>query len=336
MNSSPKPIIEISQIDFDRFHNDIFMAGKPAIIKNLVNDWPCIKSGQTGLDNLAKLIKSYSSNKTVGLSMLKHEYDGRFFFKPNMDGFNYTNYMAPLHDVIDWLIEQQNDPLSDSAYMQALDITNLMPAFAHDHPMPLLKSDIRPTMWIGNSLRTQTHCDFQSNIACVVSGKRRFTLFPPDQAENLYIGPIENTPGGVPLSMVSLDEPDLARFPKFKNALEFAQSAELNPGDAIYIPYGWWHHVRSEGPLNILVNYWWNGQTIASPMAALYASILTIRDLPEHEKIVWKRMLDTYVFGDTKQAVEHIPQSVQGILGPLTEASIRQAVVSIKSQLGIK
>ena len=34
--------------------------------------------------------------------------------------------------------------------------------------------------------------------------------------------------------------------------------ADLEPGDAIYIPALWWHAVQATGELNVLVNYWWN------------------------------------------------------------------------------
>ena len=33
--------------------------------------------------------------------------------------------------------------------------------------------------------------------------------------------------------------------------------ADLQPGDALYIPSLWWHHVESIGVLNTMVNYWW-------------------------------------------------------------------------------
>lgn len=80
------------------------------------------------------------------------------------------------------------------------------------------------------------HFDLSSNIACVVGGRRRFTLFPPDQVSNLYIGPFEFNVSGSPISMASLKSPDLARFPRFAEALRNSRSAELAPGDAIFIP----------------------------------------------------------------------------------------------------
>jgi quercetin dioxygenase-like cupin family protein len=52
--------------------------------------------------------------------------------------------------------------------------------------------------------------------------------------------------------------PDLDRFPRFVSALKVAQAAELSPGDAIFIPRDWFHHVEAIERFNVLVNYWWD------------------------------------------------------------------------------
>ena len=127
-------------------------------------------------------------------------------------------------------------------------------------PMPLLPPPVRPRIWIGNTLTVQTHFDLLDNIACVVGGRRRFTLFPPEQVPNLYIGPIDFTPSGTPISMVPLHESGPGAFSAFRrSAAPRAAGAELDAGRRdLYIPYGWWHHVESLTPFNVLVNYWWN------------------------------------------------------------------------------
>ena len=56
--------------------------------------------------------------------------------------------------------------------------------------------------------------------------------------------------------MVHVTAPDLDRFPLFEAALELAQEAVLSPGDAIFIPRCWFHHVEALERFNILVNYW--------------------------------------------------------------------------------
>jgi hypothetical protein len=82
--------------------------------------------------------------------------------------------------------------------------------------------------------------------------------------------------------MVPLEQPDLRRYPRFQHALAAAQSAELEPGDAVYIPYFWWHHVQSLDRFNTLVNYWWDDASVqfGSPYDCLLHSFLTLRQLP--------------------------------------------------------
>jgi oxalate decarboxylase/phosphoglucose isomerase-like protein (cupin superfamily) len=72
------------------------------------------------------------------------------------------------------------------------------------------------------------------------------------------MGPAHPTPAGAPVSMVHVTAPDLERYPRYANALEIAVEAELGPGDAIFIPKDWFHHVEALERLNMLVNYWWD------------------------------------------------------------------------------
>lgn len=76
-----------------------------------------------------------------------------------------------------------------------------------------------------------------------------------EQIANLYVGPLGHAPTGTPISLVSFREPDFERFPRFREALAAALVAELDPGDALYIPTLWWHHVESLAKCNMLVNY---------------------------------------------------------------------------------
>ena len=111
--------------------------------------------------------------------------------------------------------------------------------------MPLLDAaTVQPRIWLGNTITVPAHFDDANNIACVIAGRRRFTLFPPDQIGNLYIGPVDFAPTGAPISLVDFSAPDFERFPRFHAAVAHAFVAELGPGDAIFIPPLWWHHVR--------------------------------------------------------------------------------------------
>ena len=124
--------------------------------------------------------------------------------------------------------------------------------------MPLVPAAAKPRLWIGNAAKVATHNDPIENVAVVAAGRRRFTLFPPSAEPDLYMGPHDPTPAGARISMVHVTAPDFERFPRFASALEVAQVAELLPGDAIFIPRDWYHHVEALDRFNVLVNYWWD------------------------------------------------------------------------------
>jgi hypothetical protein len=122
--------------------------------------------------------------------------------------------------------------------------------------------------------------------------------------------------------MVDLREPDFDKYPRFREALANAQVAELEPGDAIFIPSMWWHHVEALEPFNVLVNYWWRDtpRFLGQPQDALNHALLAIRDLPEEEKELWRQMFDYYVFGDARRR-PRIFRKARGILDPLDAES---------------
>ena len=170
-----------------------------------------------------------------------------------------------------------------------------------------------------------------AGAAAVVAGRRRFALFPPEQARNLYVGPLDVTIAGQPTSMVDLEDPDLDRHPRFAEALQAMTIAELEPGDALFVPSLWWHEVKATGPLNVLVNYWWGQPAAASPFPALVHAIMAVRDLPPGQRAAMRDWFDLYVFGDEAQGVaDHLPVDARGVLdrpSPARDDAIRQYLI---------
>jgi hypothetical protein len=191
-------------------------------------------------------------------------------------------------------------------------------------------------MWIGNRSRVAPQFDETENVACVVAGRRRFVLFPPEQVENLYIGPLDLTMAGQPASMVDLSQPDFDRHPRFRRALEHAYVADLEPGDAIYIPALWWHGVEALGEFNILVNYWWGDAApdAGSPYACLAHAIMTMNELPEPTRGAWRALFDHFVFQHSRNVAEHLPADRRGIMEPQSpqlRSRIRQFLLRVLS-----
>ena len=101
---------------------------------------------------------------------------------------------------------------------------------------------------------------------------------------------------------------------------------EAEPGDAVYIPSMWWHHVEGLAPFNVLVNYWWRDMPafLGQPQDALNHAILALRDLPREERVFWRKLFDHYVFENPPEVTDHIPEKARGVLAPLTAKTAGQ------------
>ncbi len=309
---------------------EIAAAARPVVLRGQVVSWPAVAAAQAGL--LDRYLRDQASTRAapcvVGLPSLK----GRFFYREDMRGMNFGRRDAPLGEVLDQLQQQADAAEPLALAMQSAPTDLVLPGFADANRLDLLPESVRPRIWIGNRIHVATHYDSNDNIACVVGGRRRFTLFPPDQAENLYIGPLELTPAGTPVSMVDVDAPDLASYPRFANALDSALTAELAPGDAIFIPYLWWHSVRSLDPLSVLVNYWWSAlPEVLSPVDALLHALVALRAQPESRRAAWRALFDHLVFDDA--AAVHLPIAARGVSGDLTDDERQQVVQQLARKL---
>lgn len=97
--------------------------------------------------------------------------------------------------------------------------------------------------------------------------------------ENLYPGPLDFNPAGQQISLVDFANPDFEKFPRFRKAMAAGQVANLEPGDALFIPSMWWHHMEGLGTFNVLVNYWWRNvpKFMGPAMNVLKHAMLSIR-----------------------------------------------------------
>lgn len=327
-------VAEWRDVSVDTFRSEIFPAQRPAILRGAVAHWPAVVESIRSAEASCAYLRRFDLGRPVQTLSAAPAVQGRFFYEPHMRGLNFTRKQQPLSATLMQLLERQADPSPPATYIESTPITDYLPGFAQENVLALLPPNVAPRIWIGNAVTVQTHFDLNDNIACVVAGRRRFTLFPPDQIANLYVGPFDFTLSGPPVSMVSLHQPDLEQYPRFQQALEAAMVAELEPGDALFIPYFWWHHVQSLAPFNVLVNYWWNSarSSYATPFDALLHSVLAIRELPDHQREAWRAVFDYLVFRRAGEPHGHLPPEHRGLLGPLTPERARE-IRSILSKL---
>jgi len=310
----------------DEFASTVAPAALPVVLRGLAADWPLVGAARQGADRCIAMLSGQATDTPIEVLRTDPENDGRFHYTPDGRALNFVRGRTSLPGFLAALQEQA---ASDRPFtMAALGVVaeQVLPAFSSTHPMPYVPASATPRLWIGTAAKVATHNDPTDNIAVVVAGRRRFTLFPPEQIANLYPGPLHFTPAGTPVSMVHLTAPDLDLYPRFAAALETAQVAELEPGDALFIPYGWYHHVEALERFNMLVNYWWNParDDVGSPWDAMLHGMLSLRSLPSNQRAAWRAMFDHYVFQTGDDPAAHISPDVAGILGPVTAEAIAQ------------
>jgi hypothetical protein len=329
--SKPASIAEVAAVDFAAFHEKIRPSQKPVVMRGAVSDWPSVKAAQESDQAIVDYIMRCGSTQPVTALAAPPSVKGRFFYDEQLTGLNFVTGKGQLEDFLrDLLLE--ND--KDEGYAMAVQsevLRTISPSFASENRLDLLP-DVDARIWISSRSRVAPHFDLSENIACNVAGRRQFIVFPPEQIANLYIGPMEKTPAGTPASLVDVLNPDLEKFPRFAEAWKTAQTVTMEPGDALYIPYGWWHAVESLEPLNILVNYWWNNphHELAPPYDALLYMIAAFRHLAPEQRKVWQGIADYYAFGEIDPGA-HLPEQAKGMLAPYSPALIERMMGYLRS-----
>lgn len=312
----PKPIREVRGLSREAFERDILPAGEPVVIRSLVPEWGLVRAAASGAEAATSYLLNFDRGHSFDTAFGPPSIQGRIFYNADLTGMNFRMGGAKLKSTLDYILACRNDEAPPAVAVQSVPVRQHLPGFEQENAMPLLPASVEPRIWIGNRVTIAAHYDPSDNIACVAAGRRLFTLFPPDQLTNLYIGPMEVTPAGTTVSMVDFDNPDLERYPKFAAAMEHALSSVLEPGDAIYIPYLWWHHVRSLERFNILVNYWWQPASahMASPFHALIHAMIAMRDLTPSQRAAWQAHFENYAFNADGHPAEHLPADRRGIM----------------------
>lgn len=325
MQAPAKTMREIDGAGLKALPDDILKSTEPLILRGLVSNWPMVQAGLASEDGAADYLRRFYRDATVVAFLGAPDIEGRFFYNEDLSGFNFAPIRARLDQILGELADHRKDAAPPAIYVGSTTVDTCLPGFNEENSIDLDGRDALASVWIGNQTRIAAHYDLPDNLACIAAGHRRFTLFPPNQLSNLYIGPLDFTPAGQAISLVDFRRPDFVRFPRFAQAMEHAQVAELGPGDAIFIPSMWWHHIEALDSFNVLVNYWWRQSPdfMDTPTNALMLALMTVRDLPKEQRAAWQELFRHYVFEADEHTSEHIGKDAQRALAPLDDNAAR-------------
>jgi hypothetical protein len=312
--------IDGRELDPKRFQSEVVEGCHPVVLRGLIADWPAVRAGRESPARLKDYLSAFDVGGRVEAYLGEPAIAGKYYYVPDLKGFNFERRMMKLLEALQLMVASLEGTGAPSIYVGSVPTGDALPGFAASNPMPLLGQGASPRIWLGTRSNVSCHHDTFDNLACVIAGRRRFTLFAPELIGKLYVGPIDNTMAGAPVSLAaSADGPAAGEFPLFEEIRSQALRVELEAGDALYLPKLWWHKVESLAPINGLVNYWWDAFSAGpdAPYTSMLLSMIAIAERPAAERQAWKAFFEHYVFRTGGHPLAHLPAEQHGLLGPL-------------------
>lgn len=302
-----------------QFQREVVAPCKPVVMRGLVAAWPVVHASTRSAKDFRDYLGRFDNGNQADAFVADAAIAGKYYYGADLKGFNFQRRRMRLMDAVNAMVATLGQADQPTLYVGSLPLEEFLPGFAAQNALQVLERHVEPRIWLGHASNVSAHFDAFDNVACVVAGTRRFTLYPPDAIGALYVGPLDNTMAGQPVSLAASQPLDLEKYPRFAEARPRALGAELGPGDAIYIPKLWWHQIESTAAFNGLVNYWWDAFAVGpdAPYVGLLLSMITIAERPEPERRAWRAFFEHYVFRGDGHPLRHLPPEHHGMLGPL-------------------
>lgn len=335
---SPHPVSALEGYKPGNIDDALLALSHPVILRGFGNEWPLVQAGKTSGQKALEYLADFYSGMPLTTCYGDAADKGRIFYNSDMSGFNFVSKRELLPIFVQELLAQQFNVNAPTLYIPSTDTTQWFPGLAQENNAGLDALNPIKLLWAGNRSRIAAHYDFPNNLACCVTGRRRFTLFPPEQVANLYPGPLEFAPGGQEISLVDFAAPDLERFPRFPEAMANALVAELEAGDALLLPGMWWHHVEGLDPINILYTHWWRESPayLGRPTNSLLHAVMSLRNLSYEQRQAWKNLFNYYVFDRDETDLRNIPEHARAMLElPMAELDARKLRADLLKRLNI-
>ena len=218
------------RLSADAFLVEFYARNRPVVLEGVLDEWPALARWNP------EYLASRCGNCVVNIM------DGR------QDGGHHQDYVKGRPRAVrfrDYVEMVRSSGSTNRFYLVAtndfLQRPDVAPLWGDIGPLPGFLEESRRlsggSFWFGPAgTITPLHHDTLNILFVQVTGRKAFTLFPPTQTHLLY--------NDLNLfSEVDVEHPDLARFPRYADATPLAIT--LEPGQSLFLPVGWWHHVRA-------------------------------------------------------------------------------------------
>ena len=221
------PAQRVGAIDKQEFLTRFKANAKPVVMEELTSNWPAREKWSM------EYFKSIAGEKMIPL------YDSQPARERKHQHAAATR--MPLGDYLDLLEAGEND-----LRMFFFNLLTEAPGLTRDFTFPDIGLKLfrkLPVLFMGGKgAKVQMHfdIDWSDILLCHFGGKKRVLLIPPEQTPFMYHVPFSFSS----LFEVDYENPDYDKYPALKHL--HGEIAELNHGDVLYIPPGYWHYIVYE------------------------------------------------------------------------------------------
>lgn len=249
----------VDRLSPQEFRDQYIKSKTPVKFTGMMDDWPATKNWSL------EFFRELEANSTVHLE------------EGNVMQSETQFRKKEFRDFVNSLISGE-----ESGYLSVFRIFDQFPELRNDVDFSILdqfKIKSSTSGWLGpKGTVTGYHIDWGDNILAQIVGRKCLHLVSPDDTPNMYVS--RKFDQGTTISNVDIDQYDENEYPKFANVRQ--HRIILNPGEMIFIPRGWWHHVRS---LDVSISV----SNIAYDLAGILFDVIPHRCKQVlHDRGIWK------------------------------------------------
>jgi hypothetical protein len=238
-----RPVRRIPAPAIEDFERQVVKPFEPVVLEGLIADWPALRHW-----NIDAIMASYGD---CAWNVIARR-DGRFAAGAL---YSYDN-PVPVREHLSRVLRFETEDYMNVPF-EALppELATMAPPLRYSHGASFLHRAV----FIGSEINgAPFHFHLCQNVLAQISGRKRVLLFHPVQGTRLgWRGPFSKNPNFSPMDPF---EPEPRYQPGYARASGF--SIDLEPGDALYIPYGWWHATKTLTPSISLFNRWTGGRSL--------------------------------------------------------------------------
>jgi LPS sulfotransferase NodH len=219
-----------ANVSVREFRDEYYAANRPVVLEGLISRWRALSSWTPDYlkravgDLTVEVMTDRNSDPEFERNAARHRTPMKFG--------EYIDKVSSGVATNDYNLVANNGFFQRFATHRLLE--DLAPRLPYLKPAP---AGDQCFLWLGPAgTFTQLHHDTSNILFAQIVGRKRYLFVPSTQWSCVY-----NTQGV--FSDVDPESPDLARHPRFRGATVI--EVVLAPGDVLFVPVGWWHHVRS-------------------------------------------------------------------------------------------